>query len=50
MGIGSPQRFHALSRDLILFREAPHASSVPISDRQLERELARQMLGYLTVP
>jgi AcrR family transcriptional regulator len=38
----------AACREFILFGDAPHAASTPLSDEQLAREVARQMLSYLT--
>lgn len=38
----------AAARDKILFAEAPHASSTPISDTQLKQELGRALYAYLT--
>ena len=40
----------AICRDKILFGEAPHASTVPIDDDRLARELARMLHGYLAGP
>jgi AcrR family transcriptional regulator len=38
----------AVARERILFGDAPHPSSVPISDRRLAIEIAGAMLAYLT--
>lgn len=35
-------------REWILFREAPHSTAVHTSNEELEREVARQVFGYLT--
>ena len=40
----------AACRDKILFAEAPHPSSVRLSDDELARELARALFAYLTTP
>ena len=40
----------AACRDKILFAEAPHPASVPLTDAQLADELARALHAYLTTP
>ena len=40
----------AACRDKILFAEAPHPASVPLTDGQLADELARALHAYLTTP
>jgi AcrR family transcriptional regulator len=35
-------------RDAVLFHDAPHAESMRLTDDELDAELARQMLGYLS--
>ena len=40
----------ATCRDKILFAEAPHPSSVPLTDDELSREVARAFFAYLTTP
>lgn len=38
----------AACRDRILFRESPHASSLPVDEEGLEEELVRALFAYLT--
>ena len=40
----------AAIRDAVLFNDAPHAASTGLSDDEVEREIARQMLTYLQAP
>lgn len=40
----------ATCRDKILFAEAPHPSSVDLTDDELSREVARALFAYLTTP
>ncbi len=40
----------AVCREAVLFRDAPHSQATAMSYAEVEREVARQMLGYLRTP